>query len=382
MVGAMWLAIVACMVTAAAATLGDPKTCTASGAPADSSSFGMARTTGTDTGCGTIGPNSMFGCEEKGFRQNKISTSSGDMACYKYHCAKACGTCSGVAAGTVLTEPCSCKAVWAAKVAALASNCFPNPKVPRGGPCAYSYQCSTGFCCPQLKICLTDSADGTAYDLAPDWVKTIVNGGTCTSALSKPDQCACHDGKVSDGLPVKGYNQRQCSCKAAYLAHYDAGTWVTCGTPATCEDASTAATTTKAPSNCVATTTDGAACVFPFTVSLVEYNECTDVQNSGTYWCAKTVDSNGQYDGYGNCATNAPCASRSTPVQQPANADVTTAQQPANALKPAITTTNQALKPAINNSLALASFATRGTSNHSPLAMGAALLMSFIAVHL
>ena len=43
------------------------------------------------------------------------------------------------------------------------------------------------------------------------------------------------------------------------------------------------------------------ACVFPFYYGSTKYESCTTEDNSGTEWCATSVQSNGQFNNYGNC---------------------------------------------------------------------------------
>ncbi|XP_040580268.1 uncharacterized protein [Lepeophtheirus salmonis] len=49
------------------------------------------------------------------------------------------------------------------------------------------------------------------------------------------------------------------------------------------------------------TTTDGNSCIFPFVYNGKTYSTCTVVDNSGTPWCATSVDASRKYLTFGNC---------------------------------------------------------------------------------
>jgi len=184
--------------------------------------------------CSVLGGDPPY-CREADWRSmvfSQLSVPDSEEDCHMYHCSAIgqCDMCSGQAAGHVLTEPCSCQTVRANQRASYPHNCVPNPLAARGGPCVYGYQCATGFCCPNLKICLTDSTDGGALPLSPDWVKDIVSGGgACPQGLND-DRCKNYE----DGEPTADFDQTVCGCSADYMGHFNAETWAQCGTACTC----------------------------------------------------------------------------------------------------------------------------------------------------
>jgi len=156
-----------------------------------------------------------------------------EVDCHKYHCSakKECNMCDGKAAGYTLTEPCSCHTIQAQQRAQYPYNCVPNPLRGRGETCVHGYQCSTRFCCPQLKVCLTDSLDGTAMTHSEQWVKDIVKPVTCNTALDGANK---HCRGNANGDPNPGFDQTRCGCNNAYMQHFNAETWMPCGTACQC----------------------------------------------------------------------------------------------------------------------------------------------------
>jgi len=186
--------------------------------------------------CSTVlGGNPPF-CNTLDWRKmqyGKISVPDNEDECHMYHCSgrSECDMCSDKTEGAVLTEPCSCQTIKAASRAAFPHSCLPNPLAARGEPCVHGFQCATGFCCPQLKVCLTDSLDGGAVPLSPDWVKAIVGGAqpTCAQGLDH-SECKSYE----NGEPTAEFDQTACGCSAEYMTHFNAETWVQCGTACTC----------------------------------------------------------------------------------------------------------------------------------------------------
>lgn len=108
--------------------------------------------------------------------------------------------------------------------------CTPSPLLPIGGLCVFGYQCESKFCCPRLKVCLTDAKGSISTsdikvreDERKDIVSMINSGGACRDHRSNLEACV----QDQNGQPLVTWDQSQCGCTERYMKHYTAGTWVT-----------------------------------------------------------------------------------------------------------------------------------------------------------
>ncbi|XP_040582863.1 72 kDa type IV collagenase [Lepeophtheirus salmonis] len=90
-------------------------------------------------------------------------------------------------------------------------------------------------------------------------------------------------------------------CATSLFSNGDAQGYGTCAN--NCED-SAIKTTVKSSSKKACNTVNGASCIFPFKYLGKTYEECTNVDYGSTMWCATSLYSNGEYNGYGICDLN------------------------------------------------------------------------------
>lgn len=97
-----------------------------------------------------------------------------------------------------------------------------NRKVPRGGKCTLGYQCESNFCCPYLRLCLTDPHDHLKdEDLPADYPKSLFT--TCSN--DNFAACAYYD----DGTAPQNLNFENCGCDEWFLTQWRENQWVNCG---------------------------------------------------------------------------------------------------------------------------------------------------------
>ena len=121
------------------------------------------------------------------------------------------------------------------------SSCTPSSKLEHGSLCAYGYQCKSSFCCPRLRVCLTDSSTSVSPGQIKAQVKSseadkaisiaFTDGGTCADPWSNPNACM----QTSEGKPLSQWDQSKCGCKEEYMAMYQAGTWVSMNEGVSCD---------------------------------------------------------------------------------------------------------------------------------------------------
>lgn len=113
------------------------------------------------------------------------------------------------------------------------STCKPSSgNLTHGAVCAYGYQCQSKFCCPRLKVCLTNATTPVSWADIKKLVKdnesqkvfdiVMNDGGTCKDPWSKSSKCM----QFRDGHPPSEWDQSQCGCKEEYMKMYQDGTWI------------------------------------------------------------------------------------------------------------------------------------------------------------
>lgn len=111
------------------------------------------------------------------------------------------------------------------------------PRIPLGHACAYSFQCSTKFCCPYQKLCLEEE-NGVGKSIASD--KVVYPAGYTAPAdavckvPTKDATCLECTGcwiagstVVPDYVPKENeYDPSKCDCDPKFIEMLNAGTWV------------------------------------------------------------------------------------------------------------------------------------------------------------
>jgi hypothetical protein len=161
--------------------------------------------------CANFGPTAAD-CDASWANANDDGTT---LACTKKICKASCNTCD-------FTTDKKCA------ISDYTSSCTPSPLRARGETCVYGFQCATSFCCPYLKICLTDSTDGIqSADVADEDAKAIIaaDGQICPSASvdANSEACKCDEA----GKPLIGkFDQSVCGCNAQYITKFTDETWI------------------------------------------------------------------------------------------------------------------------------------------------------------
>nr|XP_040566435.1 72 kDa type IV collagenase-like [Lepeophtheirus salmonis] len=134
--------------------------------------------------------------------------------------------------------------------------------------------------------------------------------GDCTSSCKMASTASTNGCKSTSGVACKfpfGYNGEmftQCTnadfgdtfwCAVSVNGNGDVQGYGTCS--ADCPRYSTISADKCA-------TISGVSCTFPFKYNGKTYDACTTADNSGSPWCATSVNAQGEYQGYGNCNTN------------------------------------------------------------------------------
>jgi hypothetical protein len=149
--------------------------------------------------------------------------SAAEVICLKKTCKKSCNKCdfTDTTVNCVLSD--------------LPQSCTPSTLRARGESCVHGYQCTSGFCCPDLRICLVNSVDGITKDeiVGTDTLAVLEDAG-CFDTTSAGKVCSDTSGakqnkckNMDDGTPrIIDWDQSVCGCSTMYMQKYNSATWV------------------------------------------------------------------------------------------------------------------------------------------------------------